>query len=95
MPLVIHRDGFSKPVKPFVYKKVIIRIFLIVLTSVMYLFSRNIVFKNNVTIVSFVVMVIITAIIPNLIIGIYFFKTDEFKYFVNLFKSRMFHCKQK
>ncbi len=95
MPLVIHRDGFSKPVKPF-YKKVIIRtLFLIVLTSIMYLFSRNIVFKNNVTIVSFVVMVIITAIIPNLIIGIYFFKTDEFKYFVNLFKSRMFHYKQK
>lgn len=93
MPLVIHRDGFNKPVGPF-YKKVIIRtLFLIVLTSVMYLFSINIVFKNEVTIVSFVVMVIITAIIPNLIIGIYFFKTDEFKYFVNLFKSRMFRCK--
>ena len=94
MPLVIHRDGFNKPVVPF-YKKVIIRtLFLIVLTSVMYLFSRSIVFKNDVTIVSFVVMVIITAIIPNLIIGIYFFKTDEFKYFMNLFRNRLFHSKQ-
>lgn len=89
MPLVIHRDGFKKSVIPF-YKKVILRTaFLIVLTAVMYLFSRTIVFKNGVTIMSFIVMVVITAVATNFIIGAVFYNTDEFKYFINLFKERI------
>lgn len=89
MPLVIHRDGFKKSVIPF-YKKVILRTaFLTVLTAVMYLFSRTIVFKNGVTIMSFIVMVVITAVATNFIIGAVFYNTDEFKYFINLFKERI------
>lgn len=89
MPLVIHRDGFKKSVIPF-YKKLILRTaFLTVLTTVMYLFSRIIVFKNGVTIMSFIIMVVITAIATNFIIGAVFYNTDEFKYFINLFKERI------
>lgn len=89
MPLVIHRDGFKKSVSPF-YKKLILRTaFLTVLTTVMYLFSRTIIFKNGVTIMSFIVMVVITAIVTNFIIGAVFYNTDEFKYFINLFKERI------
>lgn len=89
MPLVIHRDGFEKSVSPF-YKKVIIRtLFLTILTTLMYLFSRSIIFKNGVTIVSFIAMVAITAIIPNLIIGLFYYKTDEFQYFKNLIMGRL------
>lgn len=89
MPLIIHRDGFKKSVRPY-YKKVIIRmLFLVALTTIMYLLSRIIIFKNGVTIASFIVMVAITALIPNLIIGIFFYKTDEFQYFRNLVCDRL------
>lgn len=88
MPLVIHRDGFKKSVIPF-YKKVILRtLFLTVLTTIMYLFSRTIVFKSGVTIISFIVMVIIIAIATNFVIGLVFYRTEEFKYFINLFTER-------
>lgn len=89
IPLVIHRDGFKKSVIRF-YKKVILRtLFLTILTTIIYLFSRTIIFKNGVTIISFIVMAIITAIVTNLIIGLVFHSTDEFKYFINLFKERI------
>lgn len=89
MPLIIHRVGFKKSVRPY-YKKVIIRmLFLVALTTIMYLLSRIIIFKNGVTIASFIVMVAITALIPNLIIGIFFYKTDEFQYFRNLVCDRL------
>lgn len=47
------------------------------------------IFKNGVTIMSFIVMVVITAIVTNFIIGAVFYNTDEFKYFINLFKERI------
>lgn len=87
MPLVIHRDGFKKTVKPF-YKNFAIQIaFITVLAILMYTFSRMIVFKNGITMVSFVIMVIIIVIVPNLIIALFFHKTDEFKYFKNIIQN--------
>lgn len=92
MPLVIHRDGFDKPVLPFYKKEVLKIVFLFILTVFIYFFSREIVFKNGVTIATFCVMVVIIIIIPNLIMAIVFYRTDEFRYFINLFRERIKKC---
>lgn len=89
-PLVIHRDGFGKSVVPF-YKKYLFRITLLVaITAGMLWISKNIVFVNGVSIVSFIIMVGLTAIIPNLVFAIVFSRTDEFRYFVDLLCTRVF-----
>ena len=87
MPWVIHRDGFKKSVRPF-YRRYCLRlVFLLVLAVGMYAFSRRVVFSNGVTIPSFVIMTILTVILPNALITLVFRKTDEFRYFWELGKS--------
>lgn len=89
MPLVIHRYGFKKPVLPFYKKEIKNIIFLTILSISMYAFSRLVIFKNGVSVLNFIIMTIIVAIVPNLIIGIFFYRTNEFKYFKGLFVNKI------
>ena len=66
MPLVIHRDGFNKSVKPYYLKLVFRFILLVAVVALMQLISKF-VFNGGVTILNFALMTIITAILPNLI----------------------------
>lgn len=84
MPLVIHRDGFYKSVKPY-YIKLVLRFVLLALIVTVMNFISSFVFKSGISVFSFITMVILTAILPNLIFIIIFFRTDEFKYFKQLF----------
>ncbi len=85
-PLVIHRDGFHRSVKPY-YTIVLGRLLLLGIILGICLLISNIVFANGITIISFIVMMFIVAILPNLIFIIIYFRTDEFKYFLNLLLS--------
>lgn len=87
MPFVIHRDAFQKPIRPF-YKKCILRwIFLIVLATLMFIFSQVVIFSGGITIKNFALMTILTAIIPNAFFFLMFYRTEEFKYFFSLGKT--------
>lgn len=89
-PLLIHRYGFNKSVKPY-YLKIVFRfILLATVVALMQLISKF-VFNGGVTILNFALMTIITAILPNLIFLMIFGKTDEFKYFKNLVLSKILH----
>lgn len=90
MPLVIHRDGFNKSVKPY-YLKLVFRFILLVAVVVLMQLISKFVFNGGVTILNFALMTIITAILPNLIFLMLFGKTDEFKYFKNLVLSQVLH----
>lgn len=90
MPLVVHRDGFNKSVKPYYAKLVFRFILLATVVALMQLISKF-VFNGGVTILNFALMTIITAILPNLIFLMIFRKTDEFKYFKNLVLSKILH----
>ena len=79
-PYVIYKCGFQKSVKPF-YVKCIGEVVLVGLIMLVMNFISNAVFANGVTILSFVIMVIITALLPNLIMLAIFYKTQEFRYF--------------
>lgn len=83
MPLVIHRDGFNKKVSPF-YGKLLAKVALLsVIVLVMHLISY-IVFSKGVTIMSFIVMTCITAVVPNAIMILLYHRTDEYRYFKGL-----------
>ncbi len=86
MPLVIHRDGFNKPVKPY-YFKLLFRFSLLACVVVVMQLISSVVFAGGVTIINFTLMVIITAIVPNVVFLLVFFRTDEFKYFAELLKT--------
>lgn len=88
MPLVIHRDGFNKPVKPYYFKLLFRFVLLAGVVVVMQLIS-SVVFSGGVTIIKFIIMVVITAILPNFVFLIVFCRNDEFEYFKNLVVHRL------
>lgn len=82
-PWLIHRNGFHCSVKPF-FKSYLKRIvFLVAITILMQLISCA-VFSNGVTILRFIVMTCITAIVPNAIMILLYHRTEEYKYFCEL-----------
>lgn len=86
MPLVIHRDGFNKSVKPFfisVIKKVIL---LILVSGITYAVSRLILFKLELTIFSFALLAIVVLLLPNFLFYLFFKNSDEMKYFKAIIK---------
>lgn len=87
-PLLIHRDGFNKPVKPY-YFKLLFRFSLLACVVVVMQLISSAVFAGGVTIIKFIIMVIITAILPNIVFLIVFCRNDEFKYFKNLVVHRL------
>lgn len=87
-PWVLHRDGFGKSVKPF-YISYCLRIILLVAVSALMTVISKLIFAGGITIVRFAIMTVLTAIIPNLIFLAVFFKTDEFRYFLNLVNEKV------
>ena len=82
-PWLIHRDGFHCSVKPF-FKSYLKKIILLVAIVLLMQLISNIVFSNGVTVLRFIVMTCITAIVPNAIMILLYHRTDEFKYFYEL-----------
>lgn len=91
-PWIIHRDGFKKSVKPF-YRTYILRLLLLVAVTAGMVFLSRFVIGAQVTMGRFILMVILTAVIPNAIFVLVFGRSDEFKYFINLIKNRIFRIK--
>lgn len=85
-PLVIHRDGFHRSVKPY-YLMWLGRFALI--AGIMLLMGgiSGIVLQNGVTIWSFAVLMVLTAVIPNAILLAFYHKNSHFLYYLGLAKS--------
>ena len=87
-PWLLHKHGFGKSVKPF-YISYCLRIILLVAVSALMTVISKLIFAGGITIVRFAIMTVLTAIIPNLIFLAVFFKTDEFRYFLNLVNEKV------
>lgn len=85
-PLVLHKEGFKKPVAPY-FKKTIAKLLLLSAIAVGMIFLSNIVFGSEVTVPRLIIMVILTAIIPNAVFWAVFHRTDEMKYLLELIGS--------
>lgn len=87
MPLVIHRDGFNKPVKPF-YKETVKKLLLLILVTIItYGLSKLILLKLKLTIFSFGLLAVLVLILPNFLFYLFFKKSDEMKYFTAMIKK--------
>lgn len=83
MPLVIHRNGFNKNVSPY-YGKLLTRVALLSAIALLMHLISHIVFSKGVTIMRFIVMTCITAIVPNAIMILLYHRTEEYQYFYEL-----------
>ena len=94
MPYVIHKHGFHKPVVPF-YLRYVGRIALVVIITIMMQLLSNAIFTGGVTIIKFTAMTVLTGVLPILLLSAAFYRTDEFRYFMDLVigtvKTRILH----
>ena len=87
-PLIILKYGFHQSVKPF-YVRYLKRVALLGVSVVgMNILSRMILLQG-ITIISFGLLTILTAVIPNVIFIMVFHRTDEFKYFFSMIKEKL------
>lgn len=87
-PLLIHKYGFNKSVKPY-YIRLILRSVLLAIAVLLLQLISSYVFEQGITIFRFAIMVVITAIVPNTLFLLVYFKTDEFEYFKNILFKRL------
>lgn len=83
MPLVIHRNGFNKNVSPY-YGKLLTRVALLSAIALLMQLISHAVFSNGITILRFIIMTCITAIVPNAIMILLYHRTEEYQYFYEL-----------
>ena len=86
-PLVVFRYGFHKPIKPFYIRYLLRILLLVVVCTALLLISRLVIGDAGITLWKFVILVGLTAIVPNLVFLLLFYKTDEFNYFRSLLMS--------
>ena len=85
-PYIIHRDGFHRSVKPY-YLMWLGRFALITAIALLMSGLSRIVLRNGITIWSFAVLMVLTAIIPNAILLVIYRKNSHFLYYLGLVKG--------
>lgn len=87
-PLLIHRKGFHRSVRPF-YARYALRVMLMVVAAIITMKGVGMIVATGVTVASFAFAVVVVAVIPNLIFLAAFFRTEEFAYFADLLHARV------
>ena len=87
-PWLIHRKGFNKSPASF-FGRYTIRIGLMVIMVIALNELKNILMPTGVTVLSFIALAVVAAILPSLIFYLLYRKTDEFRYFADLVKTRI------
>ena len=64
-------------------------IYLLAAVAVAMLVIRKLILLDNVTIIGFIVMVLLTAVIPNAVFWIVYRKKEEYRYFKDILKNRI------
>ncbi|WP_394121298.1 lipopolysaccharide biosynthesis protein [Planococcus donghaensis] len=85
-PYVLYKYGFKSSVKPYFIKHFIYSVFLFIVGYITWLTSLA--FPDD-TLISFIVKVLICAIIPNLLFIIIFWRNQNFKYLLNIIMRRL------
>lgn len=87
-PLILHKYGFGVSCKPFLicYLK---RIFLLTAVLLVMLAIRRSVLSSEVTVLRFIFMMVITAVVPNVVFWLVYHRCDEYAYFKSIAKDRI------
>lgn len=94
-PWLLHRKGFGKSVVPFFLQYIRKILLLGVIAVGMFFIANNIVLVDEITIVNFSFMVVLTAFIPNLVFALAFCRTEEFQYYWQLLGKIIARVKRK
>ena len=87
-PIILHKYGFGVSAKPFFFAY-LKRVLLLTAVVVAMLMIRKLILLDSVTIIGFIVMVLLTAVIPNVIFWIVYRKKEEYRYFEDILKNRI------
>ena len=87
-PIILHKYGFEIPVKPF-FVRYLKRIFILALLVLSLLRIRYCVLGTGVTMLSFVCMTLIVAIVPNVAFWLLYRRSEEYQYFKSVIKNRL------
>lgn len=85
-PLVIHRDGFHRSVKPY-YLMWLGRFVLIGVIMLLMAGLSGVILRDGITIWSFAVLMVLTAVIPNAILLVLYRNNPHFLYYLGLVKG--------
>ena len=87
-PIILHKYGFGVSAKPFFFAY-LKRVLLLAAVAVAMLVIRKMILPAGITIIGFIVMVLLTAVIPNVIFWIVYRKKEEYRYFEDILKNRI------
>lgn len=87
-PIILHKYGFGVSAKPFFFAY-LKRVLLLTVVLVAMLMIRKLILLDSVTIIGFIVMVLLTAVIPNAVFWIVYRKKEEYRYFKDILKNRI------
>lgn len=87
-PIILHKYGFEVSCKPF-FIRYLKRILLLAIVLVFMLLVRNAVMPTGVTFLRFALMMVITALVPNVVFWAAYHRSDEYAYFKSIVKDRV------
>ena len=87
-PIVLHKYGFGVSCKPY-FVRYLKRIFLLMVVLFVMLALRRAVLPSEVTVLRFIVMTVMTAVIPNVVLGLAYHRCEEYAYFKSIAKERI------
>ena len=87
-PIVLHKYGFGVSCKPF-FIRYLKRIFLLMAALLVMLVIRRVVLPSEVTVLRFILMTVITAVVPNAVFVLVYHHCDEYAYFKSIVKDRI------
>lgn len=87
-PIILHKYGFEVSCKPF-FIRYLKRILLLAVVLVFMLLVRNAVMPAEVTFWRFALVMVITAIVPNIVFWAAYHRSDEYAYFKSIVKDRV------
>ena len=87
-PIVLHKYGFGVSCKPY-FVRYLKRIFLLMVVLFVMLALRRAVLPSEVTVLRFIVMTVMTVVIPNVVLGLVYHRCEEYAYFKSIAKERI------
>ena len=88
-PYILHRDYFKEKVNIYYIKKVLEIIILVVIIWIIQMICNLVSFDN--IYINFVFKMLLCVLVPNIIMFIKYFRTEEFKYILNIVKGKLKH----
>lgn len=87
-PIVLHKYGFGVSCKPY-FVRYLKRIMLLMVVLLVMLAIRRAVLPSEVTVLRFILMTVMTAVVPNVVLGLVYHRCEEYAYFKSIAKERI------